>query len=552
MPTADPSNILFKIAHPDLYEHNPFNVLNLPVTATAKDIRRRKEDIEAAFDAGTEAEEFSNILPRDRNRKLPTRDIVSAAFASLDNPEERLAWTLFWFWETPEMALPTDRHGRIVGNANGRISDQLCRRWMEQGLKDEGPESAIALHNAAVEQHMICFDIENRLASGRDVRPTPDFIAGFWKRAILFWNRSVNSDDVWHALVDYATDLNDRRVDYKAARRFRDQFALAFDQINAELAIDYARCGRESDAKRQVEYMKLSQPDSDDVEGTFDNAFSGLLRQTESIVKTASEEIRKAPKRGLEKANEILSRTEEPLRISRIVLEKGMPVRNGICAMVFRGVRECLIAYGNAEKDWDSCLTLAEKLQAIAETPEQTRLVDEDRRVLQQNKTASDENNHCWFCKRILNDHNRADRSVSLYGNLHTYRMPSSGLVSKLDYEKLGKVFFSTQKITIPCCKQCRRVNVSSHPAVAKLLGQGWHIGAAPSQEEINWFAKHGTEWSAGKAFKEETNDLVKELGIKILLGGAGLVFIGLIFGAFYIIDQVFKALFNIDLGMFR
>jgi len=552
MPTADPSNVLFKIAHPDLYEHNPFNILNLPVTATAKDIRRRKEDIEAAFDAGTEAGEFASILPRDRKRKVPTRDIISSAFASLDNPEERLAWTLFWFWETPEMALPTDRHGRVVGNANGRISDQLCLKWMGQGLKNEGPESAIALHNAAVEQHMICFDIENRLASGRDVRPTPDFIAGFWKRAVLFWNRSVNSDDVWHALVDYATDLNDSRVDYRAVRRFRDQFAFAFDQINAELAIDYARCGREADAKRQVEYMKLSQPDMDDVEGTFDNAFSGLLRQTESIVKTASEEIRKAPERGLEKANEILSRTEEPLRISRIVLEKGMSVRNGICAMIFKGVRECLIAYGNAERDWNRCLTLAEKLQAIAETPEQTQQVEEDRRVLQQNKSARDENDRCWFCKGKLDDHNRADRSVSLYGNLHTYRMPSSGIVSKFDYEKLGKVFFSSQTITIPCCKQCRKSNVASHPAVAKLLGQGWQIGAAPSQAEINWFAEHGTEWTSGKAFKEETNGLVKELGIKILLGGVGLLLVGLVFGAFYIIDQVFKVLFNIDLGLFK
>ena len=43
MPTADPSNVLFKIAHPDLYERNPFNLLNLPIDATAKDIRRRRE-----------------------------------------------------------------------------------------------------------------------------------------------------------------------------------------------------------------------------------------------------------------------------------------------------------------------------------------------------------------------------------------------------------------------------------------------------------------------------------------------------------------------------
>jgi hypothetical protein len=35
-PTADLNHVLLKIAHPDLYERNPFNVLNLPVTATVQ------------------------------------------------------------------------------------------------------------------------------------------------------------------------------------------------------------------------------------------------------------------------------------------------------------------------------------------------------------------------------------------------------------------------------------------------------------------------------------------------------------------------------------
>ena len=65
MATPDPTNVLFKIAHPDLYARNPFNLLNLPIDATAKDIRRRKEDIDAAFEAGTEEEEFKYVLPLD-------------------------------------------------------------------------------------------------------------------------------------------------------------------------------------------------------------------------------------------------------------------------------------------------------------------------------------------------------------------------------------------------------------------------------------------------------------------------------------------------------
>lgn len=478
MPTADPSNVLFKIAHPDLYEHNPFNILNLPVTATAKDIRRRKEDIEAAFDAGTETDEFASILPLDRKRKVPTRDIISSAFASLDNPEERLAWTLFWFWETPEIALPTDRHGRVVGNANGRISDQLCLRWMEQGLKNEGPEPAIALHNAAVEQHMICFDIENRLASGRDTRPTPEFIAGFWKRAILFWNRSVNSDDVWHALVDYATDLNDSRVDYKTVRRFRDQFAFAFDQINAELAIDYARCGREADAKRQVEYMKLSQPDSDDVEGTFDNAFAGLLRQTEAIVQAARDEVQKNPKNGLAKANEILSLTAEPLRVSRIIFETGAPIRDAIVTTIFTGIRSCLVSYGNETHEWDNCLAISRQLASLAETDEQKKRAKDDSDVLSKLSREKSLQETCWCCKsRIESGVDTSFKEVKLWGQMKFG-------------DSIGQVTFRTLTIRVPMCHHCQSIgaNVSDYPDVRKATAEGWKIGDGPSQNEIAAF----------------------------------------------------------------
>ena len=36
MTTPDPTNVLFKIAHPDLYARNPFNLLNLPIDATRR------------------------------------------------------------------------------------------------------------------------------------------------------------------------------------------------------------------------------------------------------------------------------------------------------------------------------------------------------------------------------------------------------------------------------------------------------------------------------------------------------------------------------------
>jgi hypothetical protein len=287
MPIADPSSILLKIAHPDLYERNPFNLLNLPVNATARDIRRRREDIDAAFDAGTEADEFKFVLPFDENRKPPTRETVNEAFAAINDPELRIAYTLFWFWP--------DIDNRKLKCED--IEDTIIGRW-----ESEASRSVICRHNLAVYRHAMALAIEEKLRDHATLDTAKTAVFDHWKHAIDVWNAVVADVDFWHSVSEIVSRLNDPRLDYLFARSLRDQFAFAFDQINVELAIDFAKAGRVADAKRQVEYMKLSQPDADDVEGTFDDAFSGLLRQTEAICKTARAETNKNPNDGLHAA----------------------------------------------------------------------------------------------------------------------------------------------------------------------------------------------------------------------------------------------------------
>ncbi len=486
MPTPDPNNVLFEIAHPDLYERNPFNVLNLPVTATAKDIRRRREDIELAFDTGMETEVFANTIPRSLSHKTPTRAEVAELFASLENPEERLAWELFWFWETPEIALPTNKQGRIVGNPNGRFTQERFRDWL-LAVKDEDETRDIEtlVHNLAIAYHVSCLSGDWQLVLEFKA-DTPEHRDAVWKSAIRYWNRAVASDDFWHAFVDRTTDLDDPRVGHKTIRRFRDQFAFAFDQINVELAIDFAKTGRADDAKRQIKYMELSQPDSDDVEGTFENAFSRLLRQTEAIVSTAVSEAKTAPKDGIRLANGILRQTEEPLQVSRIVFEKGAPVRNAIVASIFRGVHNCLVAFGNEVKDWRECLKLTETLAFIAETPEQKRTIETDLGMLKALADNQAKREHCWCCGAKMNE-SKGDgfKTFHLWGKM---RLGS----------KLGAVKYQTRRIEVPVCKKCdnerwltfgsRFHRVESYPELVQANEEGFVSGEGPSQDQIQAF----------------------------------------------------------------
>ncbi len=437
MPAPDPTSILFTIAHPDLYERNPFNVLNLSVNATAKDIRRRREDIEAAFDAGTEADEFAGMIPADEGRTPPTREVVHDLFAALDVPEKRIAYALFWFWPAESESASGARASRSRDPNAAFRNTKSVGDWEKRALGASRSESVVERHNLAVYCHLMALSGE-RSSKQRVAQQASDTVDRCWREAIRWWNDIAAEPDLWHSVSELVSSLGDPRLDYRFARSLRDQFAYAFDQINVELAIDYAKTGREADAKRQVAYMKLSQPDSDDVEGTFDDAFSGLLKQTEAVVDTALAETKANPKDGLKQANAILSQTSEPLSVSRIVLNMGSPVRESIVTTIFNGVRDCLIIYGNATKDWSGCLELLNELKVIAETGEQEGFVSNDIALISKNKLIQEEGNRCWFCKSPKT----CAIDVPMYGDVT---------------RNSSKVQWKSITATIPTCAKCRK-----------------------------------------------------------------------------------------------
>ena len=614
MATPDPTNVLFKIAHPDLYARNPFNLLNLPIDATAKDIRRRKEDIDAAFEAGTEEDEFKYVLPLDNQRKPPTLDAVHEAFDALNDPEMRIAYSLFWFWKTTsETTTEPNRPGKSSHNPNGDITDDTISNWKSLTSSEDPDARIIACHNLAIYHHLMALYLErfaleykrrqektefkkrelvqqDAVAAQMDeilrnlrIRPKKDhgarlqkimtqtqdlvfaqgelsdyqiewrvkmlaaeyvaldprfqtvdtlldevrefldmcdveldevqvrkYFSGHeniddyqisesfdvldvfvqWEEAVELWNDVAASPANWRYVSEIVTTLGDPRLDYRFARSLRDQFAFAFDQINVELAIDFAKQGSEANAKRQIEFMRLSQADSDDVEGTFDDAFAGLQKQVEAIVNAAREEANKNPKTGLVKVDEILERTKESVQISRIIFDKGEPIRESIITTIFAGVRSCMIAYGNETNDWDGCLKRIEALKGLAENDRQVALVVEDERIIAGNKKAKDERERCWICKQKPTPSNSDENAIDipLHGHLEATQNGNS-----VNYEKIA--------IKVPVCLNCQRKRARNssnvfadfpeciaHPWILSALSDGWRLGNEVSRDAVDKF----------------------------------------------------------------
>lgn len=94
---SESSTLLMKLCTENVFRDNVFHILGLRTTATSRQIRRRKEDIEAAHDLGKEAwkNEFKHLLS---NRNIPTYEEAIEAFTHIEDPEFRIVSEFFWVW----------------------------------------------------------------------------------------------------------------------------------------------------------------------------------------------------------------------------------------------------------------------------------------------------------------------------------------------------------------------------------------------------------------------------------------------------------------------
>ena len=84
-----------KLFSPNLYWRNPYNVLQLSVYATPKDIRKKKEDLDATSFCGNVRDSYSRLLPYGWEI---SSEVTDELFETLKSPESRLFYWLLWFW----------------------------------------------------------------------------------------------------------------------------------------------------------------------------------------------------------------------------------------------------------------------------------------------------------------------------------------------------------------------------------------------------------------------------------------------------------------------
>ncbi len=486
LPNIPDCKPLLALCTPSLYAENAFRITGLHVYATARDIRRRQEDLKTVEGSTDWQDEHKHALSLD---EPPTPDQVITAFLKLQDPERRLIDELFWFWPLTVGGGKQDEaiHYLKTGNAS-----QACQIW-ESTPRHRTHEGLAALHNLAVYHHLVAIEWEARSQQARSKKPkAKDLpqILEHWDKAVTYWETITDEDAFWQIFTDRIRAMDDPRLTTGFTRRLRATFPIAFDQINALLAAAYAEVGHFEHARRHVKYMEVTQADQDDVEKTIRTVFAPLEKRVNLLVEHAVADSRKTPQNGLTNARHLLQATKEPLSVAQGLLDEGHTIRTILFDSVAEACFSCLIAYGNKTEDWQPCSDLLTELETLAVSKEAKTRIRDNRDIARKNHAGKLLREQCWFCKT-----NKASESSKCEVAMH-------GEVKRIRELDGTRTVWRHLNVSIPRCETCNQQHATPRPTrqdncgLGVVIGRNWRLPSWMCCGWRSWRSTRRGNWS--------------------------------------------------------
>lgn len=372
------------------FRNNPFNLLGLSVQAGPKEIRHRREDIEAALETGTPLEEFDKS-------KFPTnepddiRSAIAEAFAKLEDPKERFIHSVFWFWP---LKRGTDDY--LLKCAAGGSEEGL--NWAMSGWKRDEYfsrcEQLTALHNLAIANLWLAERGDKGLSSistslpggiqvpqpGNSIVEEPD---DYWRESFSLLSEFSRNDAFRDLLERIVDEWKDPRIPRSIARHIQYGIPASFCRLRLCFAEQLAISGLSMQAERHMSFLRENHDWDVDVGGMIDDRVSEIQNQVEQLLGTCWQEDRKLT--GLTSCRTILARTRSPIMVVSTLLgledSRTVAFRDNIA----NHLRAIIFDYAEASGDYRNGVLILEKARSIAST-EKMRGWIESETIIFKNK----------------------------------------------------------------------------------------------------------------------------------------------------------------------
>ncbi len=445
------NEILLKMARPDIYRINAFRILEIPVTATTKEISNHVHKLDVLENLGDTSQierGFLSLIPQ------PDTGARHEAEYRLGNPESRLIDELFWFWPlaTGRTESTDDALAALIRNDfSGAVAI-----WKHR--EENASEANVSMHNLAIMYHVLALDIEYMQADNLTEKLSRQK-QEYWKQAFSRWQILLEHEGFWGRMTQRIHELKDDRLTTGTIRRLRAGLPLVLLSINASLAIQAMERGNIDEASQQINFIKKSGFNKAVMDEALRRAAIPIRERINITCDAAENEVNNAPDTAIEVINDLISQTTELLETLDILLPKNHAIRESGHDKVASQILSIDITYTNETKKWNESLEILKRALQIAVGASMRKRIEDNIEI---NKT-NIELGSCWFCKTNPPDE-KSELEVKMFGDVQ--RTPT--------YQGT-EVTWRHTTIKVPRCKKCK-----SASSTATFLGcSGLAVGVA-------------------------------------------------------------------------
>jgi hypothetical protein len=462
------SEIIAKMARPDIYRINAFRVLQVPVTASARDIssRLRKLEIIEKFEGKGQTE--SSILPL-----IPAADIDARRQAEqrLTDPESRLIDELFWFWPL-QPGVREEADEALVAMKRGDL-DGAVSIWKRHEVQSS--EANVSMHNLAIMFHALALDIEHEAQtqplSTRQIQQKQ----AYWELSFSRWKILLKHEGFWQRLGQRIHEFDDPRLTTGTARRIRSGLPLVLTLIIASLAVRAAEKGSEYDISYHIDLMRKSGFEAAIVDEALRLSIIPIRDQVKIICANAATEADKAPENADKVASNLIGQTARLLSALDTLLAKTHPTREAAHDETAQQIVNCLVAFCKRTENWSVTLSLLQQALQISVSDSVRKRIEEIIQTVKGNLQYGT----CWFCK-LRPSKEDAIAEVKMYGN-----------VSRTSTFTGTRIQYQNMTVRVPRCAICKSAHTTQSnyrtlgAALGFLTGLGTCIGV--TQASNGW-----------------------------------------------------------------
>ena len=251
----------------NIYRYNGFRLLDLPITASGKKVKKSFRKIEARY----KMSENGDIKLKDSLLPIipsPQFNNYQKANSRLNDAKVRFIDEIFWFWPSN---LIKDEDTVAWEYLRNKQYDDFIQYW--ENKKD----NAVSYHNLAVFYQAMSLDF---YASNENTNKVVDYS----KKALDYWKKTFTSDFEYFA-KDRVKKLNNPLLKESFVNEVFSDLQKAILSIYLDMAQNAIRLNNLSDVHKYIDLINDSGFDFKVINNSINNLLTFLIYQVDSEIK---------------------------------------------------------------------------------------------------------------------------------------------------------------------------------------------------------------------------------------------------------------------------